>query len=48
MKEGTSFEVDFLVSATPPDPDATRVGTGDGGGVDTGGILLRCVRFRLI
>ena len=32
MKEATSNEVAFLVSATPPIGKAPGVGTGDGGG----------------
>ena len=37
MQEAPSSEGAFLVSATPPHREATGVGTGDGGGMLTGG-----------
>ncbi len=38
MQEAPSSEGAFLVSATPPHREATGVGTGDGGGMLTGGL----------
>ena len=33
MKEATSIEVAFLVSATPPNREGVGAATGDGGGM---------------
>ena len=48
MPEAPSFEVASLVPATPPIGKAPGVGYLEGKGLVSGGILLHCVRFRLI